>query len=396
MYRFTDKNGETGYVYSWTLTPTDRIPRGKKAGKCLRDLEREIHEQIASGTTTSSGKKITLNDVFESFVELRQDLKPTTKTNYNNAYMRHVWPELGKMNVADIRYSHIKKLYNSLVDSGVKPQSITSTNNALRAVFLVAIREGYIGSDPSKGVLAELVRQGDAPQKKKSLTIQEQETFMSYVWSNNTYKKWYPLLVFLLGTGCRIGEALSLTWDDCDFKNNLINIKHTLIYIADKVTGEHSYHISSTKTVAGVRQIPMFDAVKEILVQEYHNQLQNGFCPVEIDGCSRFVFMKKNKKLLNACQVDCTLKQITAHYNAEEISEAESQNREPDLLPHISAHILRHTFCTRLCENITNLKLIQEIMGHATITTTMDVYNDVSLEIKQDTLSDIESKMAFL
>ena len=47
------------------------------------------------------------------------------------------------------------------------------------------------------------------------------------------------------------------------------------------------------------------------------------------------------------------------------------------LLPDFSAHNLRHTFCTRLCENETNLKVIQNIMGHVDISTTMDIYADV-------------------
>ena len=61
---------------------------------------------------------------------------------------------------------------------------------------------------------------------------------------------------------------------------------------------------------------------------------------------------------------------------------ANQEQREPQLLPHFSAHTLRHTFCARFCEHETNLKVIQEIMGHASITTTMDVYNHVTLEQK--------------
>ena len=51
-----------------------------------------------------------------------------------------------------------------------------------------------------------------------------------------------------------------------------------------------------------------------------------------------------------------------------------NSDREPLLLPHFSAHNLRHTFCTRLCENESNLKVIQSVMGHSDIQTTMDIY----------------------
>ena len=54
------------------------------------------------------------------------------------------------------------------------------------------------------------------------------------------------------------------------------------------------------------------------------------------------------------------------------------EHREPILLPHFSCHHLRHTFCTRFCENETNIKVIQAVMGHANIETTMDIYAEVT------------------
>ena len=60
---------------------------------------------------------------------------------------------------------------------------------------------------------------------------------------------------------------------------------------------------------------------------------------------------------------------------------------------HFSAHNLRHTFCTRLCENETNLKVIQEIMGHRNIETTMDVYNEATKEKKMSSFANLEGKI---
>ena len=68
----------------------------------------------------------------------------------------------------------------------------------------------------------------------------------------------------------------------------------------------------------------------------------------------------------------------------EEIQLAKEENREPVLLPHFTAHHLRHTFCTRFCENETNLKVIQEIMGHSDISTTMDIYAEATDEKKYE------------
>ena len=397
MYRYTEANGKTGFVYSWTLTPTDRTPHGKKPGACLRDLEKDISAKISAGTPVSSGKKITLNDVFENYVELRQDLKSTTRMVYNHAYEKHVRPRLGKMRIADIKYSHIKKLYNDIIaDSGLKPASLVAIDSIIRAIFLVAIRDNYVKSNPAEGALAEIKRRSEAATKRRSLTKEEQEVFLSYVKGHTKFKKWYPLFMFLLGTGCRIGETLGLTWGDCDFKNGIVSIDHSLIYVTNEKTKEYEFHISSTKSCAGVRQIPMFESVRSILVKEYQKQMSDGFCQVDIDGYSHFVFSNRNKTVYTTAQVDRAIYRVVKSYNEKEVQLAELQDREPILLPRMSAHILRHTFCTRLCENITDLKLIQEIMGHASIATTMNIYNDVSLETKQSVLSDVESKMALM
>ena len=72
---------------------------------------------------------------------------------------------------------------------------------------------------------------------------------------------------------------------------------------------------------------------------------------------------------------------------------AKQDGREPLLLPHFSAHNLRHTFCTRLCENESNLKVIQSVMGHAHITTTMDIYAECTAEKKQEVFATLNGKI---
>ena len=78
---------------------------------------------------------------------------------------------------------------------------------------------------------------------------------------------------------------------------------------------------------------------------------------------------------------------------AEETLRAKQEKRAPQLLPHFSCHNLRHTFCTRFCENEKDLKVIQEIMGHADITTTMNIYNEATKERKVASFVNLEGKI---
>ena len=69
------------------------------------------------------------------------------------------------------------------------------------------------------------------------------------------------------------------------------------------------------------------------------------------------------------------------------------EHRKPILIPHFSCHNLRHTFCTRFCENETNIKVIQEIMGHSDISTIMDVYAEATKEKKKEASDNLEGKI---
>lgn len=93
--------------------------------------------------------------------------------------------------------------------------------------------------------------------------------------------------------------------------------------------------------------------------------------------------------------VNNTLYKIVKHYNEMELDKAEKEQRKPELLPHISCHILRHTACTRMLEDGMDVKVVQRIMGYSSIRVTMDVYNHVSDErAKQEVLRREERRLA--
>ena len=106
-----------------------------------------------------------------------------------------------------------------------------------------------------------------------------------------------------------------------------------------------------------------------------------------------FVFTSSGGTVTIPSEVNRAIHNITADYNNEETARAKKEKREPFLLPDFSAHHLRHTFCTRLCENETNLKVIQTVMGHKDIQTTMDIYADCTEEKKQEVIKKMEDKI---
>ena len=395
MYRYVDSKGNSRFVYSWTLTQTDRPPKGKHSEKCLRELEKEIAKDLQDEIDSFKAKKMTLNAFYEDYIEQKQELKTSTRTNYKYIYKKYVWDSIGRSKLPEIKYSDIKKFYNHLIrEVGFKPNSMETIHTILHPIFATAVRDGYIRVNPTDGVMAEIKKSNDWEKPKRhALSVSEQEAFVEFTKSHSVYSHWLPLFTVLLGTGCRVGEIVGLTWDDCDFKNGIININHSLIYRPDEYTGKSGFYISTPKTKAGEREIPMFEAVRKALLNERMRQMREGFNQTVIDGYSGFIFSNRFNGVLSPHNINRAIERITRDYNVEESELAARQNREPLLLPHFSVHNLRHTFCTRMCENESNIKVIQEIMGHSDISTTMDIYNEATRDKKKESFAGLEGKM---
>lgn len=390
-YRYTDLNGEKHSVYSWRLTASDKTPVGKKVEPPLRELEKAIRKDLDDCINTHTATKLTLSTLFERNMKSRV-LKQSTKTNYTYMYNKYVRNEIGNQKVSLIRYTDIKAFYRSLIDKGFKLNSLEVINTILHPIFQDAVRNGYIRTNPTDGIMAEIKKRNDFDSPKRhSLTEEQQSSFIDFIKDSKTYRHWLPLFTVFLGTGCRVGEIIGLRWDDVDFAENLISINHSLIYrLQDDGTCE--FHITTPKTKKGIREIPMFKEVKEALYELKLNQKQKGACKSVIDGYSNFIFSNRFGLALSPHAINRAIERIVKAYNKVEMERSEKEKRTPVLLPHFSAHHLRHTFCTRFCEHETNLKVIQEIMGHADIETTMNVYNEATLKAKRKSIADLEGK----
>lgn len=396
-YRYTDRHGKKHSVYSWKLVATDKVPSGKRCKKPLRDMEREIARDLEDGIDTIEAYRTTLNNFFDDYIETKYELKQSTRTNYKYMYKKYVRDTIGAKKIASIKYTDIKKFYIHLIrDVGFKPSSLEIIHTILHPVFKIAVRDGKIRTNPSEGVMTEIKKSHDwSKTKRHALTIPQQEAFVSFCSASKQYAHWMPLFTVLLGTGCRVGEIVGLRWQDCDFVDGLISINHNLIY-RQQDSGACEFHITTPKTKAGVRVVPMFRDVKNALTQEYERQKITGFNQTEIDGYSGFIFSNRYGYVLSPHNINRAIERIVRDYNKQEEKLAKDEQREPVLIPRFSVHQLRHTFCTRFCENERDIKVIQEIMGHADISTTMDIYNEATMDRKKQSFANLEGKIKII
>ena len=301
-------------------------------------------------------------------------------------YNRFIRDAIGNMKIKDVRKSDIRHFYSDILrNKKMAVNTLDTINNVLHQVFAVAVDDEYIRGNPTDGVYASIkaAYHYETP-KRHALTLPQEQAFLSFIKHTPKYLHWLPLFVFLLGTGCRISEAIGLCWEDVDFENGTITIRHNLVYHQDQA-GKCYFTLSKPKTKAGERTLPLIDEVRDVLLQEKAHQDELGMtCQYQIEELNNFVFLNRFGSVQNPQAVNRAIARIIRDYNERELDLAEKEKREVQLLPLFSCHNLRHTYCTRLCEVETNIKLIQELMGHADIKTTMQIYAEVTQQAKAD------------
>lgn len=130
-----------------------------------------------------------------------------------------------------------------------------------------------------------------------------------------------------------------------------------------------------------------------ILGEEKQKAQSLGIVSVDrIDGYEDFIFLNSSGHVQRQGNLNKALKRIMRDCNDQVLLEHDWKT-DPVLLPDFSCHILRHTFATRLCESGINIKVIQDVLGHVDVATTMDIYVDVMNETKKRELASFDGYM---
>ena len=372
-YRWTGRDGKRHVVYAKTLEEL----RAKEA-----EIEKDKHDGIKA-----EARYVTINDLFELWCQLKRGLKDNTFQNYKYMYNMFVRPSFGKLRIASVKKSDVKRFYNTLADEKILTiATIDNIHTVLHQVFDLAVDDNYIRINPTDHMLKDLKQSHNfKTEKRRGLTMPEQELLLDYLQRNHTYSHWYPIIAVMVGTGLRVGEVTGLRWCDIDLDEGIIDVNHTLVYYDHRNSeGKKGcyFNINTPKTKAGVRQVPMLDFVKEAFIQERDYQRANDIqCLVTIDGYTDFIFVNRFGNTQHQGTLNKAIRRIIRDCNDEVLLKEED---DPVLLPHFSCHSLRHTFTTRMCEAGVNVKVIQDALGHADISTTLNIYADVTKELKKN------------
>ena len=331
-----------------------------------REKERELRQQIEDGLYTKN-KNITLDRYYTEWIKNKElTTKGNTLLNIQCRYKNHIKPVLGHKKIVDIEKREIVKLQRDLLEN-MKASSVNVVMAWVKTILNDAVADEIISKNPATGIKNLKVETKATDTYHRALTLEEQKLFMQEVKS-----EWlYELIALLICTGMRVGEATALTWQDIDYKNNVIHITKTI-----SRTAKGEYTIGTPKSESSIRDIPMTTAIKEIL---WSQKLKQDMVHGNVVKMSRPVFENLYGKMVFNASVNKAITETLKRINKDKV-----------IIEHFSAHALRDTFATRYIEQGGSPQVLKTILGHSSLAMTMDLYSHVLPNTKQKEMDSIK------
>jgi len=297
--------------------------------------EREVKQKIKAYAKKLEKTSYTLSEAIEMRTLAEgSDWSPSTRRNYISA-KKHLSEGLLNTDLDELKAKDINAELRRLAAQGYARQTINVARVLITAAIKYALAEDFTDNNPLGAI-----KTPPAPAAKRNATTDETaEQIIRYRHDGEIQFLAYLTLL----TGMRRGEALALTWDDIDFDKGLISVTKTLC-----VGDDNKETVKAPKSKAGCRLIPMVDMLRDDL--------------------------KARKDAGNAHVVNLTLFKATRL--AKEYGEALGAENW-------SLHCNRHAFATQCVKTGIDLKTAQDILGHADISTTLNVYAEVTSDMRQ-------------
>ena len=308
------------------------------------------------------------------------DLAPNTKRNYRERYKQNIQPIIGTMLLSDVKPMHCKKVLLSM-DADYAGSTIRQTYITMGTMFKAAKMNDLIAKHPMDGV--RFTKPVRATDDIHFLTRDEQIRFLETAKRSRNYNQY----ALILETGLRTGEMIGLTWDAIDFQNRTLTVNKTLEYRHK----QHFWRAGSPKTQQSYRTIPLTDRAYEILKEIKDKRPWQKESPL-LSQTLEYIDRRTGA-------ISRLVMRDLVFINWRTGEPAKNSSYDTHLyklcdeagIEKFCMHALRHTYATRAIECGVQPKVLQKLLGHASIKTTMDRYVHVTSESLDQAVRQFES-----
>lgn len=328
-----------------------------------------------------SGKSgITFAALSEEYMHncVPNQLKPGTADTYKNALNRYLIPAFGNLYLEEISSraisDYMSRAHFPDEDRLLTGAKLKMLSYCMRSVMKYALKQSYIEHDPCVGAIVP-ERKDRRDTRKKYLEDREIGAFLKLFAEYNQYNTAIKLLLY---TGLRSGELLGLKWSDIDFRSHVIRIDKSLTNIPG------SFILTTPKSEAGRRIIYMNKTIEALLKEHKRNCAQDNRYGDNVRNTSyrrisgdEIVFTNRSGGFLTRQTLNRRFHKATAGTP----------------FASMSLHCLRHSNATMLLNNGLDLKLVAEHLGHSKISTTADIYANVTEEGRRRVANVLEKKL---
>jgi integrase len=356
----------------WMARYTVHTAQGPKRKHIYGRTRQEVAEKLSKAVSDRVGGLVfdgdheTLEAYLQRWIDevLRGTVKQSTLENYAYIARLHIIPELGRVRLKALKSRDVRRLYREKLEAGLSPRTVQIIHTVLRKALQQAVRDDVLPRNVCDAVTAP--RQ--TKKEMQPLTPEQAKRLLENVHEDRLS----ALYILAVTAGLREGELLGLRWEDVDLERKLLQVRRQLTRTRDG--------LSFTAPKRGkARVVRLTDLA--IAALKAHREAQN-----EERAKAGSLWEETSLVFTSTIGTPVDVGNLTYRSFRPLLKSAD--------LPRIRFHDLRHTCATLLLSKGTHPKIVQEMLGHANISITMDTYSHVLPDMQEKAVSAMDDALS--